>query len=1478
MRNVFENTFENGLSGDYDVILQPNGTYRYMKNCQLVSQDGHNFVVKDCLGNLVTFNLNRPYALDGSAIVSGNIPAVVGFISFPDKLIVHFTNDNTEGGGYGEIGRIDYLPYGEGVQPISVSGELNAGYTPLYHSNDLKYSKLHRIKGFSYIENELIERIYWTDNYNEPRTFNVSDPIFSTYFASGSLVPSTTYMILEGAIEYPVGSGNKYGPGLPNSNVFLATIPNTTYTNLTGTSPTPKIVEYYPVELLSFVPNRNLGGITFNRYGSGQLVCGSKIYYYRQGTNDGIVTSWSYGSAPVPVGTTNNYLSAVQYHNFVGNGTDNVNEISGLSVILDLYNLDTNFDYVEIACAEFDESAETPRQITIIYKGDGFTNVTHDGTINLGNLTISDLTLFPASILTCKTLATNKNYILAGNLTERKELDVTLTGATASVVYYPMNTHMDALSCSLSTMVYSGVSPINGGYNVGTPTPLNSITPFSRWKVTSGEPTVNTVTYNGTLYMTGEVITGVTGAGNSVMAFAGTGAVVPCVTKNKYTTVGSDRVESAIELRGTLPATTLFWDYKSAAVHHHMAGYWGGETYRFAVVFFDLKGNPYYARHLIDFQFPASSAAGIIRKDQIGNSGSYVYSLNPKIVKFSNIIISGDIIDKIKGFSIVRAERDGKVITQGLVMQCDHTGASPDVIQPSGLIPVKYSLNPVMSKSYSFLSPDLLCDATLPGSVGAVGDNVEVSSWVQAVDYSNGTAVNGQRRARGQGGSTEAIYSKLIEPIALGASAQPQRITFWADAVENAVTPVGGGIVFAQENSIGNGSLIDGTCGGGGDYTLDAYNGTGCKKSFFQVASDYLYAVAPGSGTGYSSVSGTSDENTTRILGNYCKAGFSNPYGGTGENALANTLYISTGHYQPINQQVKDDTKVGDDYIFNDVEVAGGDCFVCLADIGYSLWNSGYTNKYSYALTFPCECNSNYNLRRGRKTSNSEMYYTGSVAPNSMLFLGPGSEIRLEDYSYNKGYSTQGQNVVYPALPFNFINSGEFQARVRYAGQKFIGENVDSFRKFAIGDFKDLSYNYGRINDINVKEDKVIIWQDDAINTVPILERQVVSSQAGDATTLGTGGVVDRYDVISSFFGTQHQWSITETEYGFAWFDMRRKAFVILDFGGGIIEVSQVTGNKALFDEAFVEMEGSVIGNADLLLNSPTFSDLSDRPVTGVGIISVFDPKFKMTYMTFKFYGQKESPVVTKSKDFTIGYLHSNTKKCFVGLFDWFPYIFHNHNGLVISANNPKNTTQYLSLVLTNKVFALGDTLWGSDLKEDEYICIAPVTLDSAAKYPKGASGATYWTLINATNQLMVLNQPAQLGQATAPDYVYNKFDGRVVSNEIHIVVNPKMGHNESMEIQTIYQNGPNNVNYTDIYVEADGVIASDLNISATSRFYRFIRKFIASTPPLSTTGRVTNGYALFKFIKKNYTTNPTVVSTGVKILRSLTSIYNTKK
>ena len=60
--------------------------------------------------------------------------------------------------------------------------------------------------------------------------------------------------------------------------------------------------------------------------------------------------------------------------------------------------------------------------------------------------------------------------------------------------------------------------------------------------------------------MAGQVIVG-TSADDTIL-FTGSGAVRPCVTRNRYTPIGtSDRVEDAIQLK------TGFWTYKDPAVH-----------------------------------------------------------------------------------------------------------------------------------------------------------------------------------------------------------------------------------------------------------------------------------------------------------------------------------------------------------------------------------------------------------------------------------------------------------------------------------------------------------------------------------------------------------------------------------------------------------------------------------------------------------------------------------------------------------------------------------------------------------------------------------------------------------------------------------------------------------------------------------------------------------------------------------------------
>lgn len=1479
MPEIFENTFQKGLNSDFQIIYQPEGSYRYMKNCSLISQDGNNYAVKDVVGNTLLFTLNSPY--DRFYTVVDAPPTPLAFISFPDRLIIISTNnadDNTV--GYMEIGEVRMLPYGQGIKPESVVGQYNSGYTPLYHHKDLNGSLNHRIEAFACSENELINRIYFTDNYNEPRVFNVSDPIFSNYISSGSLVSGEQYMVLEGAISY---NGDIYAPGVILGNVFTATS-TSTFTDLTGPSPSPKVIKYYPYQLLNWTPSRTLGDIKFNEYGTGNVYCGSKVYFYRLSTPEA-ATSWSYGSYPIHVGAINdpNVIGIPDYHNFVGNGSATTTANSGYSVILSIDNIDTNYTYLELACAEYDNLNDVPRLISIVSKvlitGSSM-NVEHDGNQNLGELTRQQITLFPASILKVKTLGTSKNYNLIGNLTERAELALDFSGLTVQSFDYPMNSHADPHSCAVGSMVYEGPYP--------TPLispPPGTVMPNSRWLVIYGD-NVDTVTYNGVQYYTGDVITGVNGV-TSIIFTGVASAVRPCVTRNRYTVsnpLSADfgkRRENAIELK------TGFWDYKDPAVHHHAQGYWSNEKYRFGIVPIDKKGNPYYARWAADYTFPSADAKGGIMK---GNSATTnPYDLNPSGLKVSNLIIPESDIDKIGGFMVVRAPRDARIVTQGLLTQSVHTAGSPDEFRPGSYIPVSADNLAVGQGYYAYLCPDLALNPNANAAFNQTGDLLEQADWFMPFNYAS---FGGSNYVRADGGTAQ-VYSKMIQYASDALAPRQGTISYYGTVDEDeTLSDLGLGVSFANKNMrirLGAGTSPE-SCIGGGAFSLDQHENVGCRKVVIGLQAGFKHYND--ASNDYDST--TAAGNPAKILMNYVRKGIDSNdlYGGSSDSAKANTLYISTGHFQAITDQVKLDTYNGiDAYVFNDIEIFGGDCFTCLIDIGYGVWNQNYSYPFSYAWTFPCECNDNYNLRRGRKTSNVQMYWGPGSPANSIGFLLPAAQSRPEDYSYNPGYSSQGIEFAYPGLPVDYVNASRFKARVRYAGPKFIGEAIDSFRTFEIGAFKDLSTQYGRINNIKVKDDRVIVFQDLSVNTVPILERQLLGGGTSDQTTIGTGGVVDRFDVVTSYFGNQHQWGVTETEYGFIWFDMHRKAALVLGLdGSGMREISLVYGMQGFFNEAFLEAVGVNIINTTNILNSQDFSDTSDRPLVGIGITGVYDPKFKMSYLTFKFKARKKIPAdlgpidAYLTKDFTIGYLHSAVNTVVVGFYDFLPCIAHNHNQWVFAANNPKNTTQFLPADLTGVFFSIGETInYVATYAPDngEYICIAPVTLSNIAEnYPDQANGSTYWALINKTSQLWALNQPSTLGQLTAPDYQYNKFFGKVVDNELWLVVNPPQGITETFNVTNIEQISSSYVNYTDISLESEGQTAADLNITPWDIRYRFIfNKIVSSLPRISgNASRLFGNYLLMKFYKKNWSTNPTITVTQVKILQKLRSLFTLRR
>lgn len=1447
------NNFSGGMFKDTSLIYQPDGTYRHLKNCQLINQDGNNYTIKDCLGNRLTFTL--PIAYDAIISALQTQPICIGFISFPNKLVVFHTNNESAIGGYGEIGVLNYENYGQ-----SIEGTSGVSYVPLYHHLSLAFSRRYAInnEGFAYRENETIERVYWTDDFNEPKVFDIANPIFSTYYpagGAGSVVSGDTYMVLQGAI---VHNGINYGPGLTATNIFTAI--NTTITVASGT---PLVIKYYPYQLLAWTPSRSLGNINFLEYGTGTVNCGNKMYFYRlKSTSASYSTPWSYGCFPVHVGNQNDIITGNAFHDFVGAGSTSTIINSSRSVKVKIQNIDTNFDTIEMACVEFDQAIDIPYSISIVQSATitGTTmTLEHSGATNLGTLTLNDLTLFPASILRCKTITTNKNYNIIANITERTEFDFDVSGITISQFQYPMPSHLDSDSCA-NGYIYANPGPSAIVYTVAGIATL--IQPHSRYLVGG----TGTVTYNGVTYGQGDVFIGVAGV-SSTSASTLVPTLTPCVSLNNYTITATPTVQR----KTNIPFNNLanaFWNYKNPVVESLLKGYWSTEKYRIGILFYDLKGNPYYVRWINDYTFGTIAAkSGLLIADAY--NGTNQWSVNPSLLTLSGITIPSTLIDLISGFSIVRAERDPQVITQGLVIQTSSVvSGGINLITPISCLLPAYDDYVVLSgniphpRAYSWLIPDNNTRIPLRKSIGTVGDTMKEAGWLGPITWSGGAY---QIRSE----VTKADnYQKYF--VAQGADvSSPRSNTFdkWFDIADNGyVTGFDSTSDFRNATlNMSGGAIADPTCvGGGADNIIAGRFAIGGQKIAVQPVGDFFhynttayYYSGPGTGAWLQT-------NPYHILMNYYIPN-SNLYGGQGLAALANTNYISTGHFQPITAQVKTDTfDAGTgSYIFNGVQVGGGDCFTNLIDYGYALAdNISYPgNEYSLGLYFPCENNSNTYLIRGRKISNSQM----GVNTSNGVAYNDSNVTRLEDFSYNSGYSSEGRLILYPALPVDFSNAGRFEFRIRFAGQKFIGEIIDSFRTFLDLDRKEVDGLLGEINNVRSKGDYIYYLQNHGVGSAPVLQRQLISGDDGAATILGTGGVIDSFNTISTLYGNQHKHGLTQTDFGWIWFDMRNKDVCVMEWGGGAYSITTPKGMKSYFNEVFLERSTDVHNVA--YLNSPGSFATSDQPLMGIGIIGVYDPKLQTSYLTFKFKNQKTDGVTYDNilnKDFTIAYHHIEKK--FIGFYDKTPAIWHNHNQIVLSCNNPKNPTKYYGASMVSTDFVIGDII---AYNNTEYVCYTNGTVPAFV-----SPSALLFVGVNKTNEIYVENQESNYHPAV-PGYQYNKFYGIVVSNEIEIVVNPKPG--EPFVVDNLIQSG-NNVPITDAYYDNTDQSASDLSISATSRDYVYKDGIWSNGIPFSSTGRFYDQFLKVKLVKKNYTNDPTNRTTAVKLLNYIKAIFRTVK
>ncbi len=274
---------------------------------------------------------------------------------------------------------------------------------------------------------------------------------------------------------------------------------------------------------------------------------------------------------------------------------------------------------------------------------------------------------------------------------------------------------------------------------------------------------------------------------------------------------------------------------------------------------------------------------------------------------------------------------------------------------------------------------------------------------------------------------------------------------------------------------------------------------------------------------------------------------------------MENRVYYNIGHCIPINATTLAAAydAVNDDYVFNNVEVWGGDCY--LDYFGYArlvpayFWENGehvaecdfYSDNaipdYAIGLMFPVESKFNIAMRSGDDypkvgtkplttycESDSGFPNPTSVFPNGIYYAAEDNQ-KPEAFDINSVLQAHDLVSNYNAKK-QLLNPDitDFPLMEVHSLQKFYGENFDSYRKFLVNNFQFANGAYGEITSIEQLLGNLYVLQLNALGRMRFRERELINTTTGTVNT-GTGQGYSGHDYISTMYGSQHQFGIVNS-------------------------------------------------------------------------------------------------------------------------------------------------------------------------------------------------------------------------------------------------------------------------------------------------------------------------------------------------------------
>jgi hypothetical protein len=972
-----------------------------------------------------------------------------------------------------------------------------------------------------------------------------------------------------------------------------------------------------PVSNLSLIPAVDFSQPTYVALGNGNLRTNCNIQFsYRLIDPQGGVTNFAPLSVMIPLYEDSATSGSIE--DFGATGSVN---IKNRSVSYLINGVDTNYNVIEHIAVITDEN-----EVVTVYKFDeeaipstGIINVTCD---NLDEALVIPLTEFnniSSGFDVAKDIESYKNRLVAANLkTKSRIIDFDSR-------VYRFNAAGEAL--------------LQGTPNITLTTPAPDYDSIPKEhdaiNIYNNEADANWYTTNQYKFQEDGVTLG--GSGKYIsytfttkQTIAYSGAETDITSYPPHLPV--PRATSTIvdfnvfEADGTVKPirqNTEFLDTTSAWAHGNYGSYARGETYRFAIVFYQ-QGVPSFANWIGDIRFPDVEDGFPLQEVVAGTT--YVNHLG---LEFSVDITS--LSPDINGYSIVRVERgseDETKVGSGLFMFFDIQESTNRNTLPHD-VGITYpdldsltNINGASVTSIAHLSckPGLRPPQRTAGSakrfsyllspLGQLEDlNFRSGDYVRTRGYYEAMPTFYHPSSLSVTGAERVLFSYKCREFLPNTNFELFEVQRTVTAETGEYFPKTGAFV---DDEFGLNNLMNASYSKEG---LDTANnrvplGMGSKKVFLKLADNSTiphFSGDPGDAagnTGNLQWYGTGDYDSLNVnahseTGLFDTVAFkevvygrylNNQYGGNTFADRSVNQYFSTGHYQ---------TTANGTATVHTFEVFGGDIFVTYYDDEYihQYWSENFANTYknpsdfkvSVAAAFPVECKLNTSFQARSNWAKRRVY------------TNPGAYEKTNRAMSNAWKLKNKTEDKFFALDFLTTPIDEKPHMIWASEIKQDGELKDSWRNFKVANSTEVEGIYGPINVIKAFKDTFLFYQNQAMGAAAIEDRSLVQDSTGQQLVLGTGTVLSDYSYLSRETGTVHQFSVVASPNAVYHFDARLKK--MYQFTGSLNPISDLKGLSSFFAN---EIEGSI-----------TVTDKTVRAIKPVGIHGEYDPRYNRVFFTF---------------------------------------------------------------------------------------------------------------------------------------------------------------------------------------------------------------------------------------------------------------------